>query len=44
MSGLVAYGSSDEEEELESQQVPKLDVKVCSIATLNIPEDRRLTV
>ena len=33
MSGLVAYGSSDDEDEVEVQQLPAKEVKVCSIAT-----------
>ena len=32
MSGLVAYGSSDDEDEIEVQQLPTKEVKVCSIA------------
>jgi hypothetical protein len=32
MSGLVAYASSDEEDEVEEQQIPVSEVKVCSIA------------
>jgi hypothetical protein len=33
MSGLVAYGSSDEEDEVEVPQVSAKEVKVCSIAS-----------
>jgi hypothetical protein len=33
MSGLVAYASSDEEDEVEVQQAPVKEVKVCSIAS-----------
>ncbi len=44
MSGLVAYGSSDEEDEVEVPEVLAKEVKVCSIATLITHGGQLLTV
>jgi hypothetical protein len=44
MSGLVAYGSSDEEDETEEQQILADEVKVCSIAPSITHGGRLLTV
>ena len=44
MSGLVAYGSSEEEDEVEVQQIPEKEVEVCSIATTSTHVGQPLTV
>jgi hypothetical protein len=44
MSGLVAYASSDEEDEVEVQQIPAKEVKVCSIAPPIIQGGQLLTM